>query len=243
MNPENLFNLLPWDSEKFGFPVATIIPARLGSESLSEILGFLRQNGARLAYWASDSKHESSQEAASLNSGFLADRKVTYVRKLEGAAIKAGLVPGIEIMAGGEVTDEFRFLAYQSGKYSRFKVDPEIPPLVFEEIYKSWIERALDTGSGEEVILSRREGSVEGMITLQYLAGNLGRIGLLAVHPESRGKGLGELLVNSANDRFKSKKCQSSIVVTQVPNKDACTLYERCGFTREKIENFYHFWL
>jgi dTDP-4-amino-4,6-dideoxy-D-galactose acyltransferase len=70
-----------------------------------------------------------------------------------------------------------------------------------------------------------------------------GDIGLLAVAADKRGQGLGIQIVNGALQEFKAKGYELAQVVTQQDNIPACRLYERCGFTVEKVENFYHFWL
>jgi dTDP-4-amino-4,6-dideoxy-D-galactose acyltransferase len=91
--------------------------------------------------------------------------------------------------------------------------------------------------------LAVREGKrIAGMITLGEKNGR-GDIGLIAVNPASRGKGYGEALVRSAHRWFIRQGFHEAQVVTQRRNSSACHLFEKCGFSVEKIEHYYHFWL
>jgi pimeloyl-[acyl-carrier protein] methyl ester esterase len=54
----------------------------LTADELNQLLGELKQLGAELVYWASESEHEASQQAALALNGFLADRKLTYLMRL-----------------------------------------------------------------------------------------------------------------------------------------------------------------
>ena len=75
------------------------------------------------------------------------------------------------------------------------------------------------------------------------LAGSDGDELRIAVDENYRGKGLGAGLVRSANAWFLKQGYFVAQVVTQGRNLAACKLYENCGYSLEKIENYYHFWL
>ena len=70
-----------------------------------------------------------------------------------------------------------------------------------------------------------------------------GDIGLIAVHPDHRGKKMGENLVYAAQTWFRSHGYTEGQVVTQGRNNAACNLYTKCGYVVEKEEYFYHIWL
>lgn len=235
---------LEWDSRLFGFPVWKISPGALDENSLRKTLGELRAKGAALIYWASDPGDPESQKAAQALGGFLADRKVTYCKDLpERPSRKESPADfGVENYGKKDPDQDLYQLALLSGTHSRFKIDPKIPAGKFEALYRAWVENSTQ-GEMAQALLVRREGNrVLGMVTLGLQEG-VGVIGLVAVDPGSGGKGLGKSLIRAAQAWFVEKGCRKARVVTQGENLPACRLYEKCGFSVEKTENFYHFWL
>jgi len=92
------------------------------------------------------------------------------------------------------------------------------------------------------VLVCYQQQKLAAMITLGT-KNDRGDIGLLAVAPDFRGKGIAADLVYTAQHYFKNKNINKLQVVTQKDNIAACRLYEKCGFAIEKTETFFHFWL
>jgi dTDP-4-amino-4,6-dideoxy-D-galactose acyltransferase len=109
-------------------------------------------------------------------------------------------------------------------------------------MYKKWIENSVNKTIANKVLVVKRGQNLAGMITLGEKNGR-GDIGLLAVAPEYRGQNIGTALVRAAQKDFIDAGFQFSQVVTQMANEPARLLYEKCGYSIEKIEHFYHFWL
>ena len=237
------FHILPWDSEFFGMPIARIIPDRLTTGDLRETVARLRDNGIRLAYWPSDPDDEESQRAAQVCGGFFADRKVTYVTDLGQRTDAPDTVEqGVEEYDGCDTCDELERLAVQAGIYSRFKLDPRIPDEKFAELYRLWIRNSVNRKIADGVLVVRRSGSIVGMVTVAE-KNRRGDIGLIAVDGSMRGKNLGVALVRAAQEWSRRRGFWIAQVVTQGENAAACRLYEKCGYTVEKVEHFYHFWI
>ena len=70
----------------------------------------------------------------------------------------------------------------------------------------------------------------------------LGKIGLLAVAEQARGRGVGRRLVRQANEWMTLHGAHEARVVTQLANEPACGLYRACGYTLAAVEDYYHFW-
>lgn len=237
------FQLLDWDSEFFGFAVARILPDKMSSAELGQTIASLKEHRVGLAYWASDPNDEESQKAARSGDGFLADRKVTYV-------IDVGRVA--DPVAGTEwITEEYgdplpcgelEALAVRAGTYSRFKVDPRMPDGKSAELYKMWIRNSVKKTLADAVLVIRDAGRIAGMVTLGEKQGR-GDIGLLAVAVGMQGRNIGVSLVRAGQRWARGKGYRFAQVVTQGENVAACRLYEKCGYTIDKIENFYHFWI
>lgn len=239
----SLFRLLEWDTDFFGFPVASIVPVRLTEVELDHTLASMRKAGVRLAYWASDPGDGESQRAALSCGGFLADRKVTYivdVGKFPRPVDRAGL-------AIGKYTDpiptaEMEELALQAGSHSRFKVDPRMPAGKFADLYRLWIRNSVRGKIAAAVIVARREGRIVGMVTVGEKNGR-GDIGLIAVDAGMRGMNVGASLVAAAVDWARARGFERAQVVSQGENDAACRFYERCGYSVDKVEILYHFWI
>lgn len=240
----NEFTILDWDSNFFGFRVARILPTRLDASHLESILNELRREKVMLAYWASDRDSPESEVAGNSLGGFLADRKTTYLFDLGtlNEDPKGGMQSVVEY-GEATATEELEQLAIQSGEYSRFKVDPKIPTERFEEMYRLWIRQSVSERLADAVMVIQGSGDkVIGLVTLGQISGR-GDIGLIAVDLDSRGHGYGRVLVNSSLRFFLAEGYKYSQVVTQRDNVPACSLYESIGYTVEKCENLFHFWL
>ncbi|MGO9605599.1 MAG: GNAT family N-acetyltransferase [Candidatus Binataceae bacterium] len=237
------FVSLEWDSSFFGFPVAKILATSSNSLQLGRILSRLRQNTV-LAYWMIDSSDLGSAAAAKYHGGVLVDRKLTYVMNLQRTSSAVTSEPSIVAEYGDKTASSYlEDLAVQSGRYSRFNIDPRISRKRFEEMYKIWIRRSVSGELAAKVLVVHGEGdSISAMITLGCKNGR-GDIGLVAVHSRLQGRGYGTALMREGRRYFASKGYKHSQVVTQGNNVAACALYQKSGFVLENSQNVFHFWL
>jgi len=234
------YQILDWDTGFFGVTVARINDPGLNKEGLSAFLLELKAAGAGLVYFPSSREFE--EEFVKQLSGVLVDIKTTFAMDF-GVSSPDEYAPTdiVESYMPSMPTGDIENLALQSGKYSRFSVDQNIPVEKFEALYKIWINRSLKKEIAEEVLVIRDAEKVVGMVTLGDKNGR-GDIGLFAVDVNYRGKKYGEKLVCAAQRWFVKKGYQSGQVVTQGMNIPACNLYRKCGYYIEKVEYFYHFW-
>lgn len=240
---ESKFKILQWDSEFFGFGVAKIVPSQLNSTELDDVIKKLRSNQITLSYWASDPEDHESQIVAKTAGLFLADKKVTYSRKISSGDMSGIMFDRkIEQYIDNQLNDELLSLALQSGIFSRFRVDKKIPEAKYEQLYKLWIEKSISKEIAESVLVTKISDKIVGMVTVGC-KNDRGDIGLIAVNESARGMKIGEMLVNAALHWSAKKGHNTAQVVTQGVNRAACNLYEKCGYHVEKTENIYHIWL
>lgn len=239
---QDMIQILNWDTEVLGYKTARILPERLTSTTLEQILASLKAQGVQLVFWASDSYDQASQLAAQQCNGFLADRKTTYWLHLADKPPLQKHLPEPQQYTDTIPSADLVELALESGNYSRFQNDPRIGRALFEKIYTLWITNSTNGQIADAVLVTRDADTLTGMVTLGE-KNQRGDIGLLAVAANKRGSGLGVSLVQAALAAFVKKGFAIGQVVTQQDNIPACRLYEKCGFTVEKVENFYHFWL
>ena len=237
------YELLRWDSELFGFRTARITRPELSLQELSRILAELGQKDVALIYWPSSSRLPEHTPVLQSYNGHLVDVKTTYAIDLRGDVIaEPGASFRIESYGTGAVSPALISLAIQAGEHSRFAVDPCIPRNKFEELYTIWIQKSVDRTLAEDVLVAHSGDAMAGMVTVGR-KGARGDIGLVAVDRLWRGKRVGEALVGAALSWFARKGCDTTQVVTQGANVGANRLYSKCGFSVEKQEYYYHFWL
>ncbi len=236
------YQILSWDSEVFGFPVAKIVPERLSTEDLNRLLNDLRSQQIKLVYWVSDSQDAISQKAAQNANGFLADHKMTYLCDLTQLKHTPEIDSQIESCPIADPDNDLLELGYLAGLYSRFKTDPRITDEQFKKVYQLWMINSTHHRIAQEVLVIKKQQKNIAMVTLGE-KNQRGDIGLLSVNPQFHGQQLGTKLVIAAQAWCLKQEYQWGQVVTQQSNLPACALYEKCGYSIEKIENFYHFWL
>lgn len=232
---------LEWDTGSFGFGVARIAPFAVPGE-VAGILTALREAKYRLVYWSVPAADRERVATALEHGGFLADEKLTYVTALNAEHQAPPTAYAVVPFEEERADDTLVRLAISSAEYSRFRRDPLFPPALCDKLYTAWIERSVSRQIADEVLVVRERHDLLGLITLGR-AGDRGDIGLVAVDRMAQGKGIGYLLVTEAGRHFVAAGRRQAQVVTQRQNVPACRLYESCGYSIERSETVFHFWL
>ncbi len=235
----------PWDTRHFGYPVARINDSDLEPEELEGLLQQAQDLGYQLVYWASEREHVQDITCLSRYQGKLVDRKTTYSKSLTTTCSQ--LNPENYCFVEWdpeEYSSELIELGVAAGLWSRFGMDPRIPREKFRSLYEIWMQRSIARELSDMVLVVQERGSIEplGMVTISLKAG-IGQIGLIAVSEKYRGRGIGRMLINAADQWMLEHGARTAQVVTQLQNVAACRLYEQAGYHIEMIEYFYHFWL
>jgi dTDP-4-amino-4,6-dideoxy-D-galactose acyltransferase len=243
---------LDWECDHFALRVAKLANPDLTNIGLAAALRKARSEGVQLVVWPAESGRQVGDELLAEFAGALVDRKATFTRSLpagpagyeRSSPVDVSVVPYTAPGPSAALYD----LAISAGAYSRFRVDARLSGERFEAMYRRWIEGSV-TGELADAVLVALAADVydgadvhpSGMITLSESAG-VASIGLIAVSPAARGKGMGSALVQAAHRWMQDRGACASRVVTQLANAPACRLYERSGYRLSAIEHFYHFW-
>ncbi len=239
-----LYKELQWDSEFFGFKIASChITNPL---EVSKTINFLKSLGVKLIYL--NSKTMLPEALIKDYNAILIDEKTTYVLNL----IKSNkpITPQIKLNTKAVIRpyhpdmniEQLINLAIQSGLYSRFAIDKKISHSKFVELYTLWIKNSLNKKIAEEVLVLQTNERINGIITLGVKE-SYGDIGLVAVDKSCRGKGFGLKLLEAATCWFIQNQFTMCQVITQGKNIAACKLYEKYGFQKTKVDYLYHVWL
>jgi dTDP-4-amino-4,6-dideoxy-D-galactose acyltransferase len=232
------YEILDWDSNFFGFKVARINLDHTSPVDLDGVFEEIKKERVRLVYLSSPVRLNNDQSISLNYSGVFVDEKITYVKDIEEACYNCENIIKFEQL---EPTSQMISLAYESGVYSRFKVDDKIGSEKFEELYKLWIENSVNKSIASDVLIYSKNSQILGLITLGE-KNSVGDIGIVSVDARARGIGIGKELIYSAISLFEKNGYSKVQVVTQGDNIPACKLYERCGFNVEKVEYLYHYW-
>lgn len=132
-------------------------------------------------------------------------------------------------------------LAIQSGAYSRFKTDTNFINNEFQRLYLQWIKDSIKRILADSVIVYKKNGDCHGFVTVKYKQ-DYAEIGLIAVHEQSRGKGIGQELITYASNLARDKGLDRVVVKTQWENNIAINLYKKSGFKITAKKYIYHLW-
>lgn len=235
------WELLDWDTRSFGFRTARINPG-VDADRLPQVVATMEEAKVVLAYLMVPPTAEAVIRAAGVVGGTCVDRKSTFMASV-GVVLDSTEGRGVPVFEErGALTPDLRQLSLDAGEYSRFRVDPRFPAEAFEMLYTRWIERSLTGEIAEGVFITRDNGGPTGMVTVGRKDGRAD-IGLIAVSPRARGRGLASGLVRRAAEWGRSLDITDIQVVTQGENGPACSLYRRCGLTLESVTLVFHFWL
>ena len=137
--------------------------------------------------------------------------------------------------------DKLIDLSIQSGIYSRFNIDKKIGKEKFQQLYTLWMVNSINLKIAKDVLVYTEMKDLAGFVTLGE-KNNQADIGIISVDSTFRKKGIGKILMTSAEKKFSNLGYDSIQVVTQGDNIPACKLYESCGYQVDSLEFFYHIW-
>ncbi len=125
------YKIIEWDSNFFGFLVARLDSPHLTAARLKSVLLALKRDGIKLVYWPAKRTADIKNNFQEIN-GLLVDRKTTFVKGLATSnRVEISPVAMVESYGPDMAVADLENLALQSGKYSRFSVDSNIPKQKF----------------------------------------------------------------------------------------------------------------
>jgi dTDP-4-amino-4,6-dideoxy-D-galactose acyltransferase len=218
-----------WDSAFFGYKVGKL---EIKDNALIDA-AFIKASKHKLIYLFS--KHPISKSQYIDIPNKVADIKLILEKKeINNQTIDSNLqwIP--------QLSDRLLNLAFQSGEYSRFKLDDQFKHKEFERMYTTWVTKAIENKDGK-VLGYYRDNLLVGFITLSK-KNQSADIGLIAVDQEYRGKGIGKKLLEAADAFAVEKGLDKVLVNTQQANQSALNFYlNNCYKIIEKTY-IYHIW-
>ncbi|MFA5298276.1 MAG: GNAT family N-acetyltransferase [Lutibacter sp.] len=87
-------------------------------------------------------------------------------------------------------------LAFESGKFSRFKLDENFKVHEFEELYKIWVDNSLNKKFADNMLVFKQNDTILGFVTYKIFE-NYAAIGLIATALKMQGTGIGSKLIQA----------------------------------------------
>lgn len=132
-------------------------------------------------------------------------------------------------------------LAYESGKYSRFRQDKKFGTDKFEALYRQWVDNSVNGKFADDVLLFKSGERITGFVTYKIHYG-FAVIGLIAVAPDVQGQGIGRKLLEVTEARLDAQNIDELRIPTQMENKAACSFYKKQGYSVIETNYITHFW-
>jgi len=137
--------------------------------------------------------------------------------------------------------DDLYELAYESGTYSRFRLDTNFSDQQFKDLFSRWIDASITGTMADGFFVCILDDKIQGFVTYR-IQESVATIGLIAVSPESQGMGLGRALIQSVENDLLVKEIDTLRIPTQLKNEQACRFYEKLGYSAVERIPIKHFW-
>lgn len=222
-------NFLQWDSDFF--------KKKIGEILLSKKENINSADNYDLIVVKQSSDFDTDIEEYTLS---FKETKVNFIKSLEGLSDFSS-----EIIKNTDDNEKdinfFKELAYESGKMSRFLLDKKFGEAKFKELYDMWIINSLNKKFALKILFIEQENKAIGFVTIQKYD-TLGKIGLIATHPDFQGNGFGKKLLKEAENFCTKNGITQLEIPTQKENTQACTFYKSQGYTIKDEIIIKHYW-
>lgn len=234
----NVIEPLTWDSQFFGYPVARINLDKEGTDKLENLFLDLESRKIRVTYFYIPSKEKELINRISKKGVLFVGQKVELSKTTE----KHGRFSNNIIeFNGDDINERLIELVLQAGRYSRFRLDRNFTQNEYQKLYIELLSKSIKKIIAIKTFVAIKESFIIGVTTLGE-KGGCADIGLVVVDENYRGQGIGYDLIHLVDTVAFEMGIKKIKVVTQLKNKEACRLYEKCHFNIENITNTYHYW-
>jgi dTDP-4-amino-4,6-dideoxy-D-galactose acyltransferase len=234
--------LLPWDSNFFGFPVARIIPTELVSDFMPRILKWCNEKSVKCLYFLSAGSSQESIRVAQRFGFELVDIRVELNLKKRHAPRTEAIAAPIRPFEAADLP-VLENIARRAHTDSRFFGDPRFPRAAAEELFTTWIRRDCGGFADKVWVALNPQKTPGGYLSCRFDSpSHIGRISLFAVSDDQKGGGVGKRLVHQALAWLAEQNAVEARVVTQARNIPAQRLYQACGFRTMDVKFWFHKW-
>lgn len=229
---------LSWDSNFFEKSIAKIHINEKNFDQINDTINLIKSSNYDLVYVFSERSIPSETvELLNKNNIILYDKKITYSVDLNDI-ILLNENEKVSILDSA-FNDEILEILFESGKFSRFKLDERLNPY-FKKLYIIWLQKSISKEIADITFSIKVDNQIAGFVTLKK--NNLqANIGLIGISSKYQNKGLGSKLVNQVFKWCKENDISTCEVVTQKDNTIACLFYEKNKFKQINEQFIFHY--
>lgn len=241
MSLSSVCEVLPWDTEFFGFGIGHVRGSEITDLTREELTAWCQERGIHCLYLCAPAD-DAALLAAAQRVGFqFVDIRVTFARPVQPDNRLAAAETYLVRDARMEDLPALKQLAAVSHTDSRFNCDGRFPRVACGKLYETWIERSC-AGWAQRVFVLEVNQRAGGYITCHLHPDGEASIGLLAVAPEWRGRGAASHLLDTVLRWLVEQEVKQLRVVTQGRNTAAQRLYQKYGFRTRAMDVWLHQW-
>ncbi|GHT28281.1 hypothetical protein FACS18942_08560 [Planctomycetales bacterium] len=243
----NSVRFVDWESRFFGFPVGRIeLPADFSEPELNNVIQeaerkyrlieiIFRGNGA-------DSLQVGEVSCVCYDRHYLLKKPVPHnVPQLS---------PNIKVYSSGLCSRQLERLAVQSESLIRIKRDPELS-LNYERLFLTWINRSVSGEIADSIWTWKEDGKHIGLVTIRKIVSAHqtsgvpefeGRIGMLALDSEFRGRSIGKQMFAACDFWCSSLGIPTVSLIIQKDNEQTISICKKIGYETASEVTIYHYW-
>ncbi len=220
---------LDWDSSFFNKNIGSL--ELLNDYNFSKI-----KNDYDLIYVVSD--QEVAIEIIDYKQSY-SENKIVFSKKIvqKNGLKDENIFTELEDSSSKEIYE----LAFESGKFSRFKLDQNFQQIEFENLYKKWVDNSFNKEFADAILFYKEQNKVLGFVTYKVWD-QYATIGLMGVCPKHQGRGIGKKLIASVEIELANKGVNELRIPTQLHNETACLFYTKMGYEIIEEKILKHFW-
>jgi ribosomal protein S18 acetylase RimI-like enzyme len=141
--------------------------------------------------------------------------------------------------------EELKRITTSSTFLDRFHTDPALPKSLSDALYEKWIENCWKDKNGAVLVAEDTLGTPKGYVALhleRVFSFEIGSIVLVAVSPNSTGKGIGQALTREGVRWLRERGARCVEVETQARNYRALWVFQKVGFRVALGRAVFHKW-
>lgn len=185
------------------------------------------------------SSEEITLDLSNYNRGY-SEVKVVFEKK--GIAAHVNLSSSIsEVLQIDSKLEDLYQLAFESGTYSRFAMDPLFTEAHFRKLYSAWIDNSINGSFADGFLVDCSQEEIRGFVTYQ-IKDDKAVIGLIATSPKHQGQGIGTQLIHEVESRLVANGITTLQIPTQLKNEGACNFYKKLGYSPIETTYLKHYW-
>ena len=233
-------DLLEWDSDFFGFPVARVRDSALDGESAAAVDSWCAQHGIHCLYLLLDADDEESARVAGDSGYRLVDVRLTLRHDLVDVPEADPEIPIRE--AGPDDIPALRTLAARSHHDTRFYHDDGFSRERCDSLYATWMADAVPDPD-RWVGVREVDGAAVGYEVVRPPdEDRVAVMEILAVDESHRREGIGRNLLTAGLRWGRSAGAAAVETATQERNRTSFETHMALGFSCTKREAWHHKW-